>query len=371
MRLATHRRCSSWPLGCCAFCVTGVAGLKADELQDANQLFRQGQFDRALERVNSYLASRPKDARGRFLKGLILTEQNKPNDAIKVFTDLIAGLSRAARAVQQSRGALCLAGPVRQGAHRARDGDPHASELRHRARKPGRHLRQDGEPGLRQGAAARQEQSATAQTKLNLIKDLFPTGRPTPRPSAKGEPPAKVATAPAVVKPAPSQPPASPPSSSRRNPKSRPPKPRRPRNPPRKPLRAANRQCQAHGAQGTGQTRRRAELGRRAQRGDRLGESLVGERRGRLSRALCGRLSDAQGREPQRWEAQRKTRIAKPRKIEVAVESPKVTFDEANRATVTFRQHYQSGSLKVSSTKTLVMVKDGDKWLIQQERAGS
>src|SRR5690606_4262619 len=61
---------------------------QGDPLQDANQLFRQGQFDRAMERVNSFLASRPKDARGRFLKGLILTEQNKPNEAIKVFTDL-------------------------------------------------------------------------------------------------------------------------------------------------------------------------------------------------------------------------------------------------------------------------------------------
>src|SRR4051812_36960857 len=61
---------------------------QTDPLQDANQLFRQGQFDKAMERVNGYLATRPKDARGRFLKGLILTEQNKPNEAIKVFADL-------------------------------------------------------------------------------------------------------------------------------------------------------------------------------------------------------------------------------------------------------------------------------------------
>ena len=76
------------------------------------------------------------------------------------------------------------------------------------------------------------------------------------------------------------------------------------------------------------------------------------------------------GENRRNWEAQRKTRVAKPRKIDVAVESPKVTFNEANRATVTFRQRYQSGSLKVSSTKTLVMVKAGEKWLIEQERTG-
>src|SRR3954468_5172500 len=61
---------------------------QSDPLQDANQLFRQGQFDKAMDRVNGYLATRPKDARGRFLKGLILTEQNKPGEAIKVFPDL-------------------------------------------------------------------------------------------------------------------------------------------------------------------------------------------------------------------------------------------------------------------------------------------
>jgi ketosteroid isomerase-like protein len=72
-----------------------------------------------------------------------------------------------------------------------------------------------------------------------------------------------------------------------------------------------------------------------------------------------------------KWEAQRKARVAKPRKIDVAIEAPKVTFNEANRVTVTFRQRYNSGGIKVASTKTVVMVKAGEKWLIQQERIGS
>jgi ketosteroid isomerase-like protein len=71
------------------------------------------------------------------------------------------------------------------------------------------------------------------------------------------------------------------------------------------------------------------------------------------------------------WEAQRKARIAKPRKIQVEVEAPKVVFNESGRVTVTFRQHYRSDTLNVSSTKILVMVRSGDKWLIQQERVGS
>ena len=59
-----------------------------------------------------------------------------------------------------------------------------------------------------------------------------------------------------------------------------------------------------------------------------------------------------------------------PKKIEVAVESPKVTLKGENSATVSFRQMYRSDSLNVNSTKTLVMVRTEGRWLIQQERSG-
>jgi tetratricopeptide (TPR) repeat protein len=71
------------------------------------------------------------------------------------------------------------------------------------------------------------------------------------------------------------------------------------------------------------------------------------------------------------WEAARKARIAKPKKIDVRVVSPKVKFTDSNRAAVTFKQSYRSSNVKVASTKTLVLVKAGDRWLIQQERVGS
>lgn len=51
-------------------------------------LFRQGQQAQALERVNGYLAAKPTDAQAHFLKGLILTEQNKYADATAVFQSL-------------------------------------------------------------------------------------------------------------------------------------------------------------------------------------------------------------------------------------------------------------------------------------------
>ena len=61
---------------------------RADEYQDASQLFKQGQQAIALMRVNNFLATKPKDAHGRFLKGLMLTNQGNTADAIKVFSDL-------------------------------------------------------------------------------------------------------------------------------------------------------------------------------------------------------------------------------------------------------------------------------------------
>ena len=61
---------------------------QTDDYQEAAKLFRSGQHAKAMERVDSFLKNNPKDARGRFLKGLIFTEQNKPADAIKIFTSL-------------------------------------------------------------------------------------------------------------------------------------------------------------------------------------------------------------------------------------------------------------------------------------------
>lgn len=60
----------------------------SNDLAQVDQWLKDGQSERALERVERYLADRPKDARGRFLKGVILTERKQPQDAIKIYTDL-------------------------------------------------------------------------------------------------------------------------------------------------------------------------------------------------------------------------------------------------------------------------------------------
>lgn len=56
--------------------------------QEAARLYKRGQDELALAKVEAALKQNPQDARSRFLKGLILTEQGKPNDAIQVFQSL-------------------------------------------------------------------------------------------------------------------------------------------------------------------------------------------------------------------------------------------------------------------------------------------
>lgn len=60
----------------------------ADEVQEINQQFRNGDLAGALDHANRFLAQNPQDAQARFLKGLILADQGKTDDAITVFTGL-------------------------------------------------------------------------------------------------------------------------------------------------------------------------------------------------------------------------------------------------------------------------------------------
>jgi outer membrane protein len=71
------------------------------------------------------------------------------------------------------------------------------------------------------------------------------------------------------------------------------------------------------------------------------------------------------------WEAERKARLQKPRKLVVNVSSPVVRFEQPHRAVVVFEQQYRSDATHVTSGKTLVMVKSGERWLVKQERIDS
>lgn len=59
-----------------------------NDYQEANALYRAGQSARAMERIDVWLKARPRDARGRFLKGMILIQQKKTGEAAQIYTSL-------------------------------------------------------------------------------------------------------------------------------------------------------------------------------------------------------------------------------------------------------------------------------------------
>ena len=72
-----------------AFLLLFFAGIAAaDELKDAGKLYKGGQYDSAMKQLDLWLAKNPNDAKGRFLKGLILTKEGKTDEALSVFSHL-------------------------------------------------------------------------------------------------------------------------------------------------------------------------------------------------------------------------------------------------------------------------------------------
>ncbi|QSI30562.1 tetratricopeptide repeat protein [Variovorax sp. RKNM96] len=60
----------------------------ANEYDEVNLLLRQGKATEALAKADTYIAGKPRDPQMRFLRGVILTEQNKQPEAIIAFTQL-------------------------------------------------------------------------------------------------------------------------------------------------------------------------------------------------------------------------------------------------------------------------------------------
>ena len=334
-----------------------------DDIDDAQQLVKQGNLNQALDRVNAYLAPRPKDARGRFLKGVILAEQNKPAEAIKVFTALtedypelpepynnLAVLYAGQQQYDKARHALEMAIQTHPSYATAHEnlGDIYAKMA---SQAYDRALQLD-------------KNNTAAQTKLSLIKEIFPINSRVQRPSAsKAEParpatvaaskpaPVAVAAAPAaaVTQPAPQAAPAAP------VPK---PQPATIEKPVEKAVEKAEKPKQDASQAVTQMVHAWAK----AWSAKNVGEYL----------AFYGPdFRPPKGQARAEWEKSRRERVTAPRHIDVTVSALKITVTDDTHASVTFRQHYKADTLNSATTKTLALVKSGEKWLIQQERVGS
>lgn len=68
--------------------VMAFGSANADEFADVSKLAKAGKVVDALAKTNDYLKKHPDDPQMRFMKGVLLTEQNKSEEAIAVFTKL-------------------------------------------------------------------------------------------------------------------------------------------------------------------------------------------------------------------------------------------------------------------------------------------
>ena len=305
----------------------------ADELQDASALFKQGNNAQALDKVNSYLAAHPKDAKARFLLGLIYTEQNKSAEAIKVFTSLtedypelpepynnLAVLYAAQGQYDKAKIALETAIRTHPSYATAHEnlGDIYAKLATQAYDK----------------ALQLDKTNTTAQTKLELIKELFPGSPRAAKVTAKTD------TVAAVT---PSTP-----------------------EPQKVKTDTAAKDSRPITTAATGDDTQDVL--------NTVNAWAKAWSKGDVPAYLAFYAQDFKtpnGESREAWEKSRKERISKSMSIQVSVIDPKVTLSDATHAKASFKQDYRSNTLKSTTAKTLHLVKSGDKWLIQTEQAGS
>ena len=347
-----------------AFCFAMLTSTAhADELQDASKLLKQGQSKPALEQVDIYLNSHPKDASGRFLRGVILTEMNRSAEAIAIFTKLtedypdlpepynnLAVIYAQQKQYDKAKTALEAAIRTHPSYATAHEnlGDIYA-----------RMASQAYDKALQLDSS-----NKTAQTKLSMIRDLMVvSARSNPpstvvaskpittetKPITPAAPPIIVAAnSPAVSKPVASPVAPTPPAAAAPAPAVAPtPKP----EPTPAPATAAD-----------------DEIART------LNEWASAWSRKDAKAYLSFYASNFKtpgGVSRATWADERTKRVTKPGKIIVAIEAARVSPESADRAVVKFRQHYKSASLSSSANKVLLMERQGGQWKIEQERIGN
>jgi Tetratricopeptide repeat len=386
-----------------AVLITSSATLYAapgDEYKEASSFYKQGQMGPALERVNAHLTGKPKDAQGRFLKGLILTEQKKPNEAIAVFTTLtedypelpepynnLAVLYASQGQYDKAKTALELAIHTHPSYATAHEnlGDIY-TQLASRAYDKALQL---------------DKTNTTAQNKLAMIKDIFggrpsttkvaiatpvqppaPVATPVPTPAptrppevVKPEPtkppvivatpvptPIVVATAPVVVPPISTVKPGTLPTANGKvvtetkpTPAPAPPPVAVVSPPPPPPVASKPAEDSSDDVVSAVMSWSKAWSNQSVD--EYLGHYASG-------------FEPPSGQSRQDWEAARRDRIQAPSFIQVNITDAKVVMNDASTATITFRQNYKSSTLKSQNTKTMRMLKSNGKWLISKELAG-
>lgn len=340
-----------------------AAPVFADNLPEVQRLIKQGQYPQALEKVDAYLSSRPKDAQGRFLKGLIYTEMNKPAEAIGIFTKLsedypelpepynnLAVLYAQQKQYDKARTALEMAIRTHPSYAIAYEnlGDVYAKLASQAYDK----------------ALQLDNSNAATQNKLALIRDLITTsGKGNVKPQAS----TPAVAAPVAAKSVPATPAATTPTASvvTSTPgaaSSSPPTRQTEANPAAAPTAAAT-------PAPTSTAKSDAASEDIAKAINAWASAWSRKDMKAYLAAYANDFNTPKGISRKAWEAERESRIAgKSGKISVSIDKPQISVN-GDKATAKFRQSYNASGLSSSANKTLVFVRSGSKWLIKEENA--
>lgn len=338
---------------------------------EAQALMQQGQQSQALEKVDRALAANPRDRQARFLKGVILTELNKLDEAAAVFVKLtqdapelpepynnLAVIYAQQKQYDKAKAALEMAirtNPSYAVAHENL-GDLYAKMAREAYDK----------------ALQTDSGNTNAQAKLNLLREL--TAGPA-RPSAPAAPARQVTIAaapPAPVAPSPVQPP----------------KPAQPQpaqavaantgtkpapTPPAPPVASVATSAAAASAKSSSSSSSStpAEDGKGAVRSAVLGwASAWSNKNAREYLSFYAKDFQVPDRKSRKdWEEERAQRVTKPGNIKVTIAELDIRLN-GEHATARFKQHYDSANFNSASGKTLELAQRNGHWQIVQERIG-
>jgi ketosteroid isomerase-like protein len=328
----------------------------ADEYGDVNQLLRSGKTTDALAKADQFLAGKPRDPQMRFLRGVILTESGRTNDAIASFLKLtedypelpepynnLAVLYAGQSQFDKARAALEMAirtNPSYSTAHENL-GDVYAKLASQAYSK----------------ALQLDSANTAVQPKLALIRELFAPGAKGARPTA----PAAAASAPITTAkaPAPAPAPAAAPAPTvvAKAPAAAPVP-----APAAAPAAAATpAPVAAAGASTSKEVESVVQAWATAWSSKDINGYL----------AAYGKDFDPPGSQSRKgWEDERRQRIVGKSRINVRLSDVAVSVN-GSKAVAKFKQAYSADSLNVTSRKTLELHKVGDRWVIVRESTGA
>ncbi|MDX1915191.1 MAG: tetratricopeptide repeat protein [Methylophilus sp.] len=315
-------------------------------LKEITLLSDQGNQAAALDKVNAYLSTNPKDAEAMFMKGVILVELGKRDEAIKTFTDLtekypnlpepynnLAVLYADQGQYDKARKALETAIKTHPSYATAHEnlGDIYArlaSEAYDKAFKL-------------------DTSNARAQSKLSMITNLF-GGKSTNVASATSvtSKPVEPVKSTEMTKPADMA-------------KSGGAKPAEVKKP--EPAKTATSgDAQVPIADQDAAIIEAVNAWANAWSSQNVNQYLASYAEG---------FKTPKGESRKSWESMRRERVTAPKSIAVKVSDTNVKMDGEDTAKVSFRQTYTANGKTINTRKTLVMTKVNSAWLILQENA--